>query len=225
MAGTTTTTTASDKPELESVNLTSIPDVSEDDSDVDLLLEELTKTSSSRRREDETKNNNDDDDDDNDNDDPLARVRKSSSRLLTSLGLFATDVDSKLGISGRAREIEERTRVAETTRGLLGNVAGAARGLDERFGLSDGARDTARRVDERARELRVRDRVGDVVADAGERWRRFDREHDLTTKTAGLVDNATGFLNERVMGGRAKKTANDTSNGGDATSFPSDFRE
>lgn len=208
--------------ELESIELPkNIPKVTEkmdDDEDVDELINELSPPPKPQETTTETKAPTEED--------PLNKVKTSSSRFFTSLGLLTKDIDSKLGISTTAQKIDEKIHVTERTKQAIGVVTATASSIDEKFHVSEKTRSTASAVGSSATAQGVRSRVGGVLDGAGKNFKSFDEKHQITSKTANLVSSTADFLTQKINPkGIEKPDVSVLDNSNQKENFPSSFQK
>lgn len=184
----------SNSNDLDAVNLTSgVPAESpkvatqEIDDDVDKLLEELDKPSEKKAKEQEpqpsmTEQNP------NPND-PLAQVKTSTSRFLSSLGAMTTDLDSKLGISKKAKEINEKTKIGEKTKNAMTMVSEKVVEVDQNLKISETTGNVAKNVGQQ---------IKTGVDATGRGIKGLDEKHNITSKTANFFSSSAEFINSKI---------------------------
>lgn len=237
--------TLTNDAELEAVNLTSIPS-KPDDADVDSLLREIDspkKDGKSTKEEEESEPSTET----QDAPDPISKVKTSSTRLLTSLALLGQDIDTKLGISIRAKQIDEKIHVTEVTRQAIGAVSNTVTDIDQRLKVTETTRNGFNAVGTKVKDVgstqkaqEIKSKVGGVLEGAGKGLKEFDEKHGLTNKTANLVSSTADFFTSRINPNTADTSAADTiaeaatealktseapSKDGELGEFPSSFQK
>ena len=189
-----------------------------DDEDVDALINDLSPPPKTKETATETTAPTEED--------PLNKVKTSSSRLFTSLGLLTKDIDSKLGISTTAQKINDKIHVKERTKQAIGMVTATASSLDERFHVSEKTRSTASAVGASATAQGVKARVGGVLDGAGKNLKSFDEKHKITSKTADLVSSTADFLTQKINPkGEEKPNMDVKDDSNEKDNFPSSFQK
>jgi len=124
--------------------------------------------------------------------DPLQKMKASSGRLAASLQAIGADMDSKLGLSDKAKEIDEKVCISETT----SKIGGWFSAVNRTYGISEMTKGIVKGVGQTMNEMGeivkpVTQRVHDNVRD-------LDQKLGVTKTVADGVAVGADFLNDAI---------------------------
>jgi len=124
-----------------------------------------------------------------DDDDPISKLKTSTARLASSIAVISSDVDSKLGISAKARDINSQVRITETATKTVSSIGGWFSNLNQQFGITDTAKGVV---------AGVSDAVSPLARNIGEGVKDVDAQLGVSRSVVGGVTAGADFLTRSI---------------------------